>query len=78
MDLETIQKFITAGYTLRVSCRHLSLHERRYHASVDLGTVSTSHNFMGNYMKEAMEGLETYLRSTNSFSDSASTDEKKS
>lgn len=70
MDLKTIQKFITAGYSLRVSCRHISKHERRYHASVDLGTDSTSHNFMANSIKEALEGLEAYLLATNSFSDS--------
>lgn len=62
MDLETIQKFITAGYNLHVSCRHLSMHQKRYHASVDLGTDSTSHNFVANSIKEALEGLEGYLR----------------
>lgn len=72
MDLETIQRFVTAGYNLHVRCRHLSLSERRYHASVDLGTVSTSHNFTGNSLKEALEGLEELLRSSNSFHNSAS------
>lgn len=60
MDLENIQAYVSRGYGLRIKYR---IHERRYHAFVDLGTTSTSHNFMAPSVKEALDGLDAYLRS---------------
>ena len=63
MDLDTIQAYVSRGYVLRTRWRP---NERRYHAMVDLGTTSTSHNFMAPTVMEALEGLERYLQSIES------------
>lgn len=60
MEFRVIQSFICRGYELTVKWR---ARESRYHAFVDLGTAATSHNFMGSTVKEALEGLEHYLKS---------------
>lgn len=60
LELQMIQSFICRGYQLTVKWRS---RESRYHAFVDLGSTATSYNSMGPTVKEALEGLDNYLRS---------------
>ena len=53
-----IQSFLLRGYKLTIRWR---THEERFHASVDLGSLATSHNFMALSIEEALQGLENYL-----------------
>jgi hypothetical protein len=58
MSYPHIEKAIADGYELVVS---RDWRGEKLHARVHLGTVSSSHNFIGETMAATLEGLDRYL-----------------
>ena len=59
--MKHIEELLAHGYDLTVKKTSWRDEKRPFHASISLGTTTTSHNFLGNSVDHAISGLEDHI-----------------